>query len=89
MTGVASTVRSKPRATRQPMFRTGVLITSGGGRQTVAIKNLSDTGARIEYHTRTELPPVVMLAEPTLKLMKKARVVWQGEGVAGLEFIPD
>jgi len=84
---VAKTVRNKERAPREPMFRTGTLVTSGGGRQNVAIKNVSATGALVEFHTRAELPTYVVLIEPMLRLNRKARVVWQVEGAAGLQFI--
>lgn len=84
---VAKTVRSKERAPREPMFRTGTLVTSGGARQNVAIKNVSATGALIEFHTRNELPLYVVLIEPMLRLHKKAKVVWQIEGAAGLQFV--
>lgn len=86
---VAKSVRNKERAPRQSLFRTGTLVTSGGGQQNVAVKDVSITGARIEFHTRNELPAVVLLIEPTLKLRKRARVVWQAEGIAGLQFIDD
>lgn len=84
---VAKSVRNKERAPREPMFRTGTLVTTGGGRQNVAIKNVSETGALIEFHTRNELPLHVVLIEPMLRLHKKAKVVWQIEGAAGLQFI--
>lgn len=86
---VAKSTRQKERAPRQPLFRTATLVTSGGGKQNVAVKDLSATGARIEFHTRGDLPDIVILIEPTLKLSKRARVVWQEPGVAGLEFIEE
>lgn len=52
----------------------------------VALKNISATGARVEYFTRRELPLTVTLVEPTLRIKSRARVVWQGNGVAGLAF---
>lgn len=86
---VAKTVRNKDRAPREPMFRTGTLVTSGGGRQSVAVKNVSATGALIEFHTRAELPLYVVLIEPMMRLNKRARVVWQIEGAAGLQFMEE
>lgn len=86
---VAKTVRNKDRAPREPMFRTGTLVTNGGGRQSVAVKNVSATGALIEFHTRAELPLYVVLIEPMLRLNKRARVVWQIEGAAGLQFMEE
>jgi len=84
---VAKSVRKQDRAPRQSVFRTATMVTSGGARQNVALKDVSATGARIEFHTRSTLPSLVVLIEPMLKLHKRARVVWQEEGRAGLEFI--
>lgn len=84
---VAKSVRKQDRAPRQSVFRTATMVTSGGARQNVALKDVSATGARIEFHTRGTLPDHVVLIEPMLKLHKRARVVWQEEGRAGLEFI--
>lgn len=79
--------RDKPRNARDPVFRSATLLIDDTGRLSVVIKNLSPTGARVEYFTKVELPPVVVLVESTLKLRQRARVVWQRDGVAGLEFI--
>lgn len=75
------------RAPRQPVFRHGALVFEDGRRLSVVIKNLSTTGARIEFFVRTSLPDTMVLTEPTLPLKCRARVVWQREGVAGLRFI--
>jgi hypothetical protein len=68
------------------MFRNGTIVIEGGQRLSVAIKDLSEHGARIEFVRRMDLPSVVILMEPMLKLRCRARVVWQREGIAGLEF---
>ncbi len=82
----ASWTKPKGRASREPHFRNGVLMLGGGQRLNVVIKNLSETGARIDFFVKTELPREVVIHEPTLKLALRARVVWQTEGSAGLEF---
>ena len=86
---VAKSVRKQDRAPRQAVFRTATMVTSGGARQNVALKDVSATGARIEFHTRGTLPELVVLIEPMMKLHKRARVVWQEEGRAGLAFLTD
>jgi len=53
------------------------------------VKNVSDTGARVDYFSRIQLPTHVMLFEPTLRLRRKAIVVWQGDGSAGLHFVEE
>lgn len=59
---------------------------AAGERLSVAIKNLSESGARVEYFVRRELPAFVVLIEPVLRIKHRARVVWQRDGVAGLAF---
>jgi hypothetical protein len=77
----------RERSERQAVFRQAVLVFLDQQRLQVALKSLSETGARVEYLTRMELPEEVTLIEPTLRLRRRARVVWQREGVAGLQFI--
>ena len=79
--------REKPRNARDPQFRNATLLLDETERLAVVIKNLSQTGARVEYFTKVELPPIVVLVESTMKLRQRARVVWQRDGVAGLEFV--
>lgn len=80
---------SKGRAPRDPVFKHGVLILEDGRKFSVALKNLSETGAKVEFHNRMHLPERVMVAEPTLKLRRWARVVWQDDHAAGLAFIDE
>lgn len=82
-----SFVRQIERAVRQAVFRQGALILANGEKLSVALKDISATGARVEYFTRHELPEVVILVEPTLRIKSRARVVWQRDGVAGLAFV--
>jgi len=79
--------RKVERAVRQAVFRQGALILANGEKLPVALKNISATGARIEYFVRRDLPEQVILVEPTLRIKAEARVVWQREGVAGLAFV--
>lgn len=81
--------RQFERAVRAAVFRQGALLLAGGEKLTVALKDISATGARIEYFARRELPEFVILVEPTLRIKSRARVVWQRDGVAGLQFIRD
>lgn len=82
----AAWVKQVERAVRQVLFRQGVLILGNGERLTVAVKDVSATGARVEFFTRRDLPEFVTLVEPTLGIRSHARVVWQRDGAAGLTF---
>jgi len=53
------------------------------------IVNLSSRGARIHFSTRTELPFRVRFSAPVLNRSGWARVVWQADEAAGLEFLPE
>jgi hypothetical protein len=53
------------------------------------IVNLSSGGARIHFSTRTELPFRIRFSAPVLNRSGWARVVWQADEAAGLEFLPD
>lgn len=69
------------------MFRAGSVIPDGGAHRSVAVKWLSDSGARIEFFVREPLPEEFTLVEPIGGLRRRARVVWQEEYQAGLAFV--
>ena len=68
------------------MFREADLTIEGLYRIRVIITDISETGAGISYATRVDLPSRVVICEPGLRLKRWARVVWQDDGAAGLEF---
>ncbi len=84
---VYKAVGRRARAIRKPTFKQGTLLLPGGDRMSVVVKNISDTGARVDFFTRALLPPYVVLAEPSLRLRRKSSVVWQVDGSAGLHFV--
>jgi hypothetical protein len=75
------------RAERQPTFKQATVTTRGGERIAVVVKNISDTGARIEYMREVPLGDHVLLSEPTLRIKTWAEVVWETRGAAGLRFV--
>lgn len=78
---------TKPREPREAHFREGTVTLNGGERLRVVIKDLSASGARVEFIVHRHLPAMVTLSEPTRKLRRQAQVVWQGNGAAGLWFV--
>ena len=74
------------RSARQAVYRQGTLVLAEGERLSVAIKDLSEGGARVEYFVRRELPDFVVLIESTLRIKRRARVIWRRDGAAGLAF---
>lgn len=84
-----SATSTKPeRAHRQTTFRQATIQLMGGERIDVVVKNLSDSGARIEFFRKVTLTEYLILTEPSQRLRTRARVVWQQEGSAGLHFLP-
>jgi hypothetical protein len=84
---VATPRKEEQRPARRPLFRQGFIVFESGQKLRVAVKNLSETGARLEFFTQSELPDEIILVEPTLDLRRRARVVWQRAGVAGVRFV--
>ncbi len=75
------------RQPRTSTFKQATITLSGGERMEVVVKNVSNTGARIEYFRKITLPDRILISEPTLRLKKWAKVMWQGDGAAGVHFI--
>ena len=83
-----STVKpGEKRSERKPTFKSASLAFITGERVDVVVKNVSETGARVEFMRDMQLPDRVMLSEPTLRLKTWAYVVWQTRGAAGLQFV--
>ncbi|MEP7210159.1 MAG: hypothetical protein ABI740_04920, partial [Alphaproteobacteria bacterium] len=81
--------KNDSRSPRQATFKQGTVTLSGGERMDVVVKNVSDTGLRIEFFRKVTLTDMVIIAEPTLRIRKWATVMWQTEGAAGLQFIDE
>ena len=84
---VDTRIRPNDRAPRQPTYKHATIQLRGGERLSVVVKNISRSGARIEFFRNVALSDVVFLMEPTLKLRTWAEVMWEREGVAGIRFI--
>jgi hypothetical protein len=73
------------RATRVDAWRPGTLSFQTGERMDVVVKNISETGAKVEFVRSTYLPDRVKLT--ALGTSRWAYVTWQTWGVAGLQFV--
>ncbi|MES1156605.1 MAG: PilZ domain-containing protein [Alphaproteobacteria bacterium] len=72
---------------RRAVFRQAQLTLEDWFKISAVIIELSESGARIRYANRVDLPSRLRICEPTLKLNRWARVVWQRDCLAGLEFV--
>ncbi|MFT3728675.1 MAG: PilZ domain-containing protein [Terricaulis sp.] len=75
--------------TRTPCFQECLVALQDFHKIRAVIVNISARGACIHYSERTELPFRIRLSAPQLKLNCWARVVWQENESAGLEFLPE
>lgn len=76
------------KSQRRPQFREAqITLGRGGERVSVAVKDLSAGGVKIESFRKLVLPPVVDFYEPLSGRRAQARVVWQEDLRAALEFI--
>lgn len=76
----------RDRDERTPMFREAEMTLPVGEKLPCAIKNMNAGGARIDFFRRITLPNTVYVHAPSLGLDSWARVVWQTETAAGLDF---
>ena len=53
------------------------------------ILDLSKRGVRIRFQNKSALPQQVSIRSSRLGIERRAKVVWQDEFDAGLEFVPD
>ncbi|MEY2758520.1 MAG: hypothetical protein RIR33_2298 [Pseudomonadota bacterium] len=83
----SSVAPGEKRAERKPTFKAASLAFITGERVDVVVKNVSDTGARVEFMRDIQMPDRVLLSEPTLRLKTWAYVIWQTRGAAGLQFV--
>ncbi|MBT9446645.1 MAG: hypothetical protein IV086_13170 [Hyphomonadaceae bacterium] len=86
--GAAAGVERRAEA-REPVFREAVLTLEGYYRIRAVITDESSRGACVAFSTRIDLPSRIVVAEPMRKQQRWARVVWQRDGTAGLEFLRD
>jgi len=75
------------RATRADGWSPGTVSFQSGERFDVVVKNMSETGAKIEFIRTTYLPDRVRLTSKGVS--RWAYVSWQSWGVAGLQFVAE
>lgn len=79
--------KRQQRAERERIYRQATLVFGDGHRMAVVVKDVSATGARVEFFQHIRLPEEVLFVEATMRLRKRARVVWQEDGTVGLAFL--
>lgn len=78
------------RPSRQAVYCQATATLEGGEVLPVIIRNLSETGCRIEFFRQLPLGGRVLVDELSIPLHFWAEVVWRGDGAAGLQIVdPD
>lgn len=78
---------SDSRRGRKPTFKRATITLAHGEELPVIIRDLSSTGARLEYFQNRTLGPTLHIREPTTGIATKAVVIWQGERACGIQFV--
>lgn len=79
--------QAKARAARESVFKQATITLDSGARLSVAIKDISAGGARVEFFHDIALEGEFTISEPLTRLRRRARVAWRVQGAAGLVFL--
>lgn len=77
---------SRERSRRNAVFKPATVQLGFGEQVPVVIKNISATGARVEFFANRPLRERLLLSESSLALSQWADVVWEEDGAVGLRF---
>ena len=75
------------RAKRRPVFTPGKLYTAENNYYPCIVCNISETGVLARSETHIPLPEIVGLKLTLSGFSRRARVAWQDDTDAGLQFI--
>ena len=75
------------RATpRHRVLKRGTLAFSGGGGLDCMVRNISESGARLDVANPMGMPDTFMLVIETDQFMRRCRAVWSSEQRLGVAF---
>jgi hypothetical protein len=75
------------RATpRHRVLKRGTLAFSGGGGLDCTVRNISESGARLDIANPLGIPDTFMLVIETDQFMRRCRAVWSSEQRLGVAF---
>lgn len=80
---------SKRREDRRPVYRFGKLTVAGGVTRDCIVIDISANGARVELDGADGLPDYVLLKIVMTGDIRRARVAWRRENMAGLSFLTE
>lgn len=71
---------------RQRVFKRGSIVIAGGGGFDCTVRNLSESGARIDLTDPFKLPDRFILVIESDNTMHRCRPVWSGASRLGIAF---
>src|SRR6201995_4367651 len=83
---MSDTTDNKRIAPRHRVLKQGRLAFDGGGSVDCTVRNLSDTGARVEVVTPVGLPKAFTLVIPADKFTRRCHAVWSHDKRIGVAF---
>lgn len=85
-TSKKSVRNNKRQSERKEAFKQGLFLSASGERVQIVLKNISDTGARVDFFSGTAIFGQGELIVPSLGIKRSVRVVWKDQNSAGLRF---
>lgn len=73
-------------APRHRVLKAGLIEFSGGGAIRCAVKNLSASGAALEFESALDIPDRLTLCIQPDAIKRQCRVVWRGQKRIGVSF---
>jgi hypothetical protein len=83
---ITSGMSDKRIAPRHRVLKQGRLAFDGGGAVDCTVRNLSNTGARLEVVTPVGLPETFTLVIPADKFARRCHVAWSHDKRIGVAF---
>jgi hypothetical protein len=73
-------------ARRHRVLKAGLVEFSGGGAIRCAVKNLSASGAALEFESALDIPDRLTLLIPPEPIKRQCRIVWRNQKRLGVSF---
>ena len=71
---------------RHRVLKAGLIEFSGGGAIGCAVKNLSASGAALEFESALDIPDRLTLCIPPEPVKRQCRVIWRSQKRIGISF---
>jgi methyl-accepting chemotaxis protein len=81
-------MQERRRLARSRVIKSAKLVVGTSSVVNCVVRNLTNTGARIEVPDTTVLPETLVLTFDGGRSMRSCRLVWRTINETGLEFVP-